>query len=82
MSISRATGAVLVVLHVLTARTEVLQQAMEGNAVGKTFADVADERVESEMASVAAYSPAIQAKLRDAGIRHEVIVVERDPKDP
>jgi hypothetical protein len=38
--------------------------------------------VESEMASVAAYSPAIQAKLRDAGIRHEVIVVERDPKDP
>jgi hypothetical protein len=82
MSISRATGAVLVVLHVLTARTEVLQQAMEGNAVGKTFADVADERVESEMASVSTHLPPIQARLRDAGITHEVIVVERDPKDP
>jgi hypothetical protein len=42
MSIACATGAVLVVLHVLTARTEVLQQAIEGNAVGKTFADVTD----------------------------------------
>ncbi len=81
ITIARATGAVLVVLHVLTARTEVLQQAMEGDGVGKTFADVADERVESEMASVSAYLPGVQATLTEAGIPHEVIVIEGDAKE-
>ncbi len=81
ISIARATGAVLILLHVLTARVEVLQQAMEGDGVGKTFADVADERAGSELASVSAYLPGVQAVLNDAGVSHEVRVIEGDAKE-
>jgi len=80
MSIARSTGALLVLLHVLTARAEVLQQAMGGDGLGKTSVDVADEQAERALAGVAAYLPQVQAMLAEAGVPHEVLIVEGDAK--
>lgn len=81
ISIARSTGAELVLAHVVSARAEVLQQALDGEGTGKTFVDTADELGAQALAHAAAYLPRIQAMLEEAGIPYEVHVIEGDARE-
>lgn len=74
--IARCTGATLVLLQVLTARSEVLQQSLEDEGAGTHALDVADEKGKAELERAGSYFDELQQRLTREGVPHELLLAE------
>ncbi len=71
--IARCSGATLVLLQVLTARSEVLQQSLEEAAPAL---DVADEKGKAELEQAGSYFDELEQRLTREGVPHVLLLAE------